>query len=64
LEYHLLVEVWCTKGGFTEAIDERSEWFIGFLSDTHSDMVVVWCGRLLAKWVENMWERMSKLSIE
>ena len=28
-----MVEVWCTKGGFAEAIDERSEWFIGFLSD-------------------------------
>jgi len=28
------------------------------------DMVVVWWGRLPAKWVENMWERISKLSIE
>jgi len=28
-----MVEVWCTKGGFAEAIDERSEWFVGFLSD-------------------------------
>jgi len=26
--------VWCTKGDFTKAIDERSKWFIRFLSDT------------------------------
>jgi len=25
--------VWCTEGGFTEAINERSEWFVRFLSD-------------------------------
>ena len=25
--------MWCTKGGFTKAIDERSEWFVGLLSD-------------------------------
>ena len=28
------------------------------------EMVVVWCRRLPAKWVENMWERTSKLSME
>ena len=33
LEYHFLVKVWCAKGCFTEAVDECSEWFIGFLSD-------------------------------
>ena len=33
LEYHFLVKVWCTKSCFTEAIDECSEWFIGFLSN-------------------------------
>jgi len=28
------------------------------------EMMVVWCGWLPAKWVENMWERTSKLSME
>jgi len=25
--------VWCAKSRFTEAINERSEWFVWFLSD-------------------------------
>ena len=33
LEYHLLVKVWCAEGGFAEAVDECSEWFVGLLSD-------------------------------
>jgi len=28
------------------------------------EIVVVWCGRLPTKWVENMCERTSKLSME
>ena len=31
LEDHLLVEMWCAKSYFTEAIYERSEWFALFL---------------------------------
>jgi len=32
LRDHLLIEVWCTKGCLIEAIYERSEWFVLFLS--------------------------------
>jgi len=35
LEDHLLIEVWCTKSCLTEAIYERSEWFVLFLLDAH-----------------------------
>jgi len=45
LEYHLLIQVCSAKGSLAEAIDKCPERLALFLLD----IVVVWCGWLLAK---------------
>jgi len=64
LEDHLLVEVWGAKSCLTEAIYERSKWFTLFLPNAQEGD----CGSLVwtlpTKWMENMWDRASKLSME